>query len=270
MSGPATRFVASTYSYLWRRGLADAIEELATAGFASVEILAAAPHTSLPMDADEMRTLRRACDELSVSVNSVVPSGVDVNLASTDPAMRDWSVGQFVAAVQLAAEVNAPQAIVHPGRRHPLRPPPLDLLRSWVLEGIAQVVECATAEGVAVLLENTPTGLLDTAAECVDVVREIGPDRLGLCYDVANGHMVEDVVEGLRTASPYLRLVHASDTTKDAWAHDPIGAGELDFSSIGAELADLNYRGPVVVETLHDDMPQGFIRDVADLHPAFA
>jgi sugar phosphate isomerase/epimerase len=269
MNRRAVRYVASTYSFLWRRDLAEAVEAVANAGFTSVEILAAAPHVSLPAAPDDVRQLRRVCEELAIGVNSVVPSGIDVNLASTDSAMRDWSAGQFVAAMRLAAELNAPYVIVHPGRRHPLRPPPLRVLRAWVLDGLAQVTEQAAVEGVGVLVENSPTGLLDTAKDCVDLVQEIGGGNLGLCYDVANGHMVEDVLRALRLASTWLRLVHASDTTRKAWAHDPIGAGELDFPRIGRVLAELDYGGPVVLETLHDDVSKnGLAHDAAQLQGA--
>lgn len=260
-------YAVSTYSLLWRRDLASAIEELGAAGFGAIEILAAAPHVSLPVEATEARRLRRVCEAAGVRVNSVVPSGVDVNLASVDEAMRRWSVDQFVAAARLAAELGAEYVIVHPGRRHPLRPPPLDMLHGWVVDGMSQIVDESTRLGVRVLLENTPTGLVDTGRECTDLAERIGPDRLGLCYDVANGLMVEDVVAGLHSVSPGLGLVHLSDTTRTAWAHDPIGDGEVPFDQVRAALDDLEYRGPIVIETLHaDDTVQGFVRDAQRLN----
>lgn len=269
MSGPAVRYVASTYSYLWRRDLEPAIDDLAGAGFDAVEILAARPHVGLPMDAAGSRRLRLACEAAGVHVNSVVPSGVDVNLASVDPAMRAWSIDQFISAAQLAAELGAPYALVHPGRRHPLRPPPLDQLREWVCGGVSRVVEHAAAAGVHVLLENTPTGLFDTARDCASLVDEIGSEHLDLCYDVANGHMAEDSIVGLRVAAPRLRLVHLSDTTRQAWAHDPIGDGELDFARLAEQLADLGYDGGVVLETLQpDNSVDGFVRDLVRLRAA--
>lgn len=269
MTGHTGDYVVSTYSFLWRRDLGAAIKELAAAGFGAVEILAAAPHVALPVEATEALRLRRVCEAAGVSVNSVVPSGVDVNLASVDEAMRAWSLDQFVAAARLAAELGAGYVIVHPGRRHPLRPPPLDVLHSWVIDGISRIVEESTRLGVRVLLENTPTGLVDTGRECAELVERVGPDRLGLCYDVANGIVVEDVLAGLRSAAPGLGLVHLSDATPTAWAHDPIGDGAVPFDRVRTTLDDLGYDGTVVIETLHDDdTVQGFVRDARRLSTA--
>lgn len=262
-------YIASTYSFLWRRDLTSAIGEVASAGFEAIEILAAAPHVSLPVEVTEARRLRRVCEAAGVRVNSVVPSGVDVNLASVDEAMRRWSVGQFVAAAQLAAELGAEHVIVHPGRRHPLRPPPSEMLHGWVVDGISQVVDESSELGLKALLENTPTGLIDTGRECAEIVERIGSDRLGLCYDVANGFMIEDVVAGLHSVASALGLVHLSDTTRAAWAHDPIGDGDVPFGEVRTTLDDLGYGGPLVIETLHqDDTAHGFVRDVAQLRAA--
>lgn len=262
-------YVVSTYSFLWRRDLTSAIEEIAAAGFGPIEILVAAPHVSLPVESAEASRLRRVCEAAGVRVNSVVPSGVDVNLASVDEAMRRWSVGQFTGAARLAAELGAEFVVTHPGRRHPLRPPPLDMLHGWVVDGLSQVIEESARIGVRVLLENTPTGLIDTGRECAELVERIGPDRLGTCYDVANGHMVEDVVAGLRSVSPWLDVVHLSDATRTTWAHDPIGDGDVPFALIRTALDDLGYGGPVVIETLHaDDTARGFVHDVARLREA--
>jgi sugar phosphate isomerase/epimerase len=55
-------------------------------------------------------------------------------------------------------------------------------------------VHSVVPSGVDVnLVENTPTGILDTGEECARLVERVGPDLLGVCYDVANRHMVEDV-----------------------------------------------------------------------------
>ena len=253
--------VVSTYGSLWRTDLDAVLRELHEASYDTVELLAAPPHIDLEDLPDAGRRLLAATRASGTLVNSVVPSGVDVNLASTQAGMRDWSVGQFVAAVRLAALAGAPQVIVHPGRRHPLRPPALEQLHAWVVTGLEQVLRVAQDEGVEVLVENVPTGLLDTAQELVGLVEQLD-GRVRLCYDVANGFMVEDVVEGLQTVAPSLGLVHLSDTTRERWLHDPLGAGEVPFDRVVTVLRELPYPGRVVLETLHDgSVSAGFAAD---------
>lgn len=262
-------FVASTYTYLWRASLDVAFAGIAEAGFAQVELLAAAPHVDagdLGVAADQ---IGGACARTGLRVHSVVPSGVDVNLASPDPTMRRWSAGHFVTMGRLAAAVGARWLIIHPGRRHPLRPAPYQRYRQWVTDGVCAVLDALSGVEIGVLFENTPTGVLDTGEECARLAEAVGPDRIGVCYDVANGHMVEDAGAGLAATGRHLGLVHLSDTTRAAWAHSPVGAGEIDFAGVHAAVSARGYEGPFVLETLHDgDATAGFAADLATLHAA--
>jgi sugar phosphate isomerase/epimerase len=261
--------VASTYTFLWRADIGAAIDVIGTAGFQRVEVLAAPPH----VDAGDWRTaadrIVAASTRAGVGVHSVVPSGVDVNLASPDSTMREWSVGYFTSIGRLAAQVGARWLIVHPGRRHPLRPAPEAYYRQWVADGLRRVLDAMSGTETGLLIENTPTGVLDTGEEIAELVAQVNSDALRICYDVANGHMVEDTADGLSAVGAHLGLIHLSDTTKAVWAHDPIGMGELDFESIRTSVSALGYRGEFVVETLHDgDAAEGFNADLAALRNA--
>jgi sugar phosphate isomerase/epimerase len=256
--------VASTYTFLWRAEIDAAVGEIAKAGFHRVELLAAPPH----VDASEWQAaanrIGAACRRAGVSVHSV-----DVNLASPDSTMREWSVGYFATIGRLAADVGARWLIIHSGRRHPLRPAPYGAYQQWVIDGVRRVLDEMSELEIGVLFENTPTGILDTGEEIAQLIERVDSNVLRVCYDVANGHMVEDVHAGLTAAGRYLGLVHLSDTTKAAWAHDPIGAGELDFERLAETVAGIGYGGEFVLETLHDgDVAEGFSTDLATLQQA--
>lgn len=253
----------STYTALGRQSLPDVLRALADAGHERVEILATPPHVDLEDGDSAMTTLVPVLRQTGQQVTSVVPSGVDVNLASTHQGMRHWSTQQFLGAMRLAAALGAPRVLVHPGRRHPLRPPPEEQLLAWVLEGLEAITSEAEREGVRVLLENVPTGLVDTGEACADVVMTLS-GRIGLCYDVANAHMVEDVPSALAGLAVVPELVHVSDTRRDRWLHAPLGTGEVPWDAVSEALARRSYGGTVVLETLHeDDCVAGFARDVA-------
>jgi sugar phosphate isomerase/epimerase len=261
--------VASTYAFLWRAGVEAAVDEIAKAGFERMELLAAPPY----VDAGEWEVaadrIGSACQRAGVSVYSVAPSGVDVNLASPDSTMRDWSVGYFATIGRLATAIGARWLIIHPGRRHPLRPAPYDQYLRWVTDGVLKTLDAMSCFEIGVLFENTPTGILDTGEEIAQLVEGVDADVFRVCYDVANGHMVEDVHTGLTAAGQHLGLVHLSDTTRASWAHDPIGTGEVDFERVAGTVSALRYGGEVVLETLHDgDVAQGFAADLAALQEA--
>jgi L-ribulose-5-phosphate 3-epimerase len=253
----------STYTGLGRVPLVDLLRALADAGHEQVEILAAPPHVDLEDLGPVLSSLTSVLRETGQRITSVVPSGVDVNLASSQEGMRAWSQQQFITAATLAAELGAPRVVVHPGRRHPLRPPPQDELWDRVIGGLETITAAARTRGVEVLLENVPTGLIDTARECTQVADPLG-DRVRLCLDVANAFMVEDVAEAISSLAVPPGLVHVSDTRRDRWLHDPLGRGHVDWDDVAAALVASAYDGPVVLETLHEaDAARGFDRDRA-------
>lgn len=251
----------STYTGLGRTALAELLPPLADAGYEQVEILAAPPHVDLEDLRPALASLTSILRATGQRVTSVVPSGVDVNLASSQEGMREWSRQQFLAAATLASELGAPRVVVHPGRRHPLRPPPRQELWKRVIDGLEVITEAARTRGVEVLLENVPTGLIDTADECTQVA-ELLQGRVRLCFDVANAFMVEDVAQAIGSLPGPPGLVHVSDTRQDRWLHDPLGSGDVAWDDVAAALLASSYDGPVVLETLHDaDAVDGFDRD---------
>lgn len=252
----------STYTGLGRTPLVELLRALADAGHEQVEVLAAPPHVDLEDLGPAVASLTSVLRETGQRVISVVPSGVDVNLASSQDGMRAWSRQQFLAAATLASELGASRVVVHPGRRHPLRPPPQEELWDRVVSGLGAIAETARQRGLEVLLENVPTGLIDTARECTQVA-DLLQGRVRLCFDVANAFMVEDVAGAIRSLPVPPGLVHVSDTRRDRWLHDPLGSGQVDWDDVATALVASSYDGPVVLETLHDgDAPRGFDRDV--------
>jgi sugar phosphate isomerase/epimerase len=73
----------STYTGLGRTTLAELLPALADAGYEQVEILAAPPHVDLEDLRPVLASLASVLRATGQQVTSVVPSGVDVNLASS-------------------------------------------------------------------------------------------------------------------------------------------------------------------------------------------
>jgi deoxyribonuclease-4 len=269
-SPPARGFTPSSYSYLWRTDLTDAIDDMARTGFEQTEIMAALPHVDLWNRGTVLGAeMRRASERTGLRISGLNPPGLDINISSADASMREWSVKMYIGMGRLAAEVDARYLVVHPGRVPVLVSPPEATAREWVLAALSRISRALEPAGVRVLFENTPTGLLDSGQECLDVVRDVGTNNLGLVYDVANGFMVEDPNDGLRTVADLVEVVHLSDTTRAQWRHDPVGAGEVDFAALAATVADIGFHGDVVLETVHPgEISEGLDRDRALLQAA--
>jgi len=263
-------FTPSSYSYLWRSDLPSAFEEMASTGFEETEIMAALPHIDLwDRSAELAGEIRRASQRTGLRISGLNPPGLDINISSADASMREWSVEMYIAIGRLAAEVDARYLVVHPGRVPVLIRAPGDIAREWVIAALSQIARSLESTGLKVLFENTPTDLLDSGDECLDVVRHIGAGNLGLVYDVANGFMVEDPNDGLRAVAERLEVVHVSDTTRIRWRHDPVGTGEVDFRALAATVTDIGFDGDVVLETVHPgEISEGLDRDRTMLQAA--
>jgi sugar phosphate isomerase/epimerase len=117
----------------------------------------------------------------------------------------------------------------------------------------ARIHDKAQRAGIPIILENHPQGLLAGATDIVRFLDAEGYAEMPVIYDVANAFAIgEDPVEGLKTLSSRLGIVHLSDSPKGQWRHDPIGSGEIDFAAIAALLRQRTYTGRIVLEILSD------------------
>jgi sugar phosphate isomerase/epimerase len=238
------------------------METLGQLGFEQLELMASKPHLDLA-DPGWCDAVRRAQDETGTQVMSVNPPGMDLNLASPDPEVRAWSQEHYCRVADLAASIGAAYLVVVPGTRHPLLPCPEDDALDWVAEGVETIARATSAVGVRLLLETTPSRILDRGSELAAFIDRLGlNDEVGICYDVANAFMVEDPAAELPKLGSRVDLIHLSDTTRSRWGHSAIGSGEVDWEAIVESLLALDHGPAVMLETIHPShQTEGLITD---------
>ena len=257
----------SSYSYLWSHPFDKALEELAGAGFAQVELMACAPHPDRAEgEQAKLERYARCAESLEIQIIGVNPPGLDLNLVSPDVSIRELSVARYLDVVRASALLGAQYLVVVVGRRHPLLPAPLNATVEWLKAAIEKILPAARDAGLEVVLENTPSNFLDTAGELSEFIEDMGsPEGLSICYDVANGFMVENPAEAYERVRGEVSVVHLSDTSSAVWRHDAIGVGEVDF----ATFLDAMHGAPpqfALLETIHPgDVANGLRRDRARL-----
>jgi sugar phosphate isomerase/epimerase len=86
-------------------------------------------------------------------------------------------------------------------------------------------------------------------------------------YDVANAAYIgEDPVESLLSHHESIGLVHISDTGTEAWGHDPIGTGVIDWNGLGKAVNATCGINNVVLEIIREENPvQEFKKAMQDL-----
>jgi sugar phosphate isomerase/epimerase len=123
---------------------------------------------------------------------------------------------------------------------------------------IDRLVEVAAPQGVAVLVETSPTTLAPAPELAVTLVERQPPERAGVLYDPGNmvieGHLAPAFA--IARLGAYLRHVHVKNIAWSRqgevwrWRHAPLAGGILDWSSIVHELAAARYRGLFSIDHL--------------------
>jgi hydroxypyruvate isomerase len=138
-----------------------------------------------------------------------------------------------------------------------------------VVEALKPAAEIAVAGGVTVLLENVntrvdhPGTLLDTAAECLEVIREVDSPGVRVLYDLYHSLvMQEDPAQVLRESAALVSHVQIADVP----GRGEPGTGAVDWPSVLQTVRGVGYEGPLGLEcfprTLTVDAVK-YIRDAA-------
>lgn len=257
----------ATYSWMHQASLSHALRTLAEVGFRQVELTTASPHLQTRSTGYlERHQLLRELRSLGLTVTSVNPGFLDINLLSPHDGFRALSLEVMRSEIEIAADLGAPIVVMMPGRRHALSPAPDEACRWWLRQALEVLVRRAEELGVGLALETNPYGYLGTAQDLVEVADEIDSPHLGIAYDVANTVDHGDVAQGVRAVQERLMIAHVSDTWKDRWAHTSPGRGEVDFAAYADALRAIDYRGPTVYELIDMQPPMPrLVDDIAAL-----
>lgn len=169
-------------------------------------------------------------------------------LAVQDPEVTLATPGRAARHVALAAALGAPHVRLLAPTYHGGS---LVRQQERVRAGVARLVDLAAPEGVAVLVETSPTTLAPAPELAVALVEGQPPERAGVLYDPGNmvieGHLAPAVA--IARLGPYLRHVHVKNIAWARrgevwrWRHASLATGILDWRSIVHELAAARYPG---------------------------
>lgn len=251
----ASRFAANTYSYTLQYPVRDCVERLAKRGFHEFELMMYPGHL-WPAHTDK-RARRELKDYLvgnGLSVTTLNMPNIDLNIAAATTEMREMTMGILRQVVELAGDIGAEGVVIGPGKANPLFPMPKAQLVGYFHQALNQLVPLAKDVGTAIFVENMPFAFLPGIVEMLVAIEQYGDERIGVVYDVANGHFVkEDVCASLKLCAPRLRVVHLSDTNQTVYRHDAVGLGTVDFASIPAALQEIGFKRRPILEIIAND-----------------
>ena len=248
----ASLFAANTYSYTLDYDVRACVERLAAKGFREFELMMYPGHLwPAHIDAKGRRELKDFMAGEGLSVGTLNMPNVDLNIAAATDEMRTMTLGILRGVVGLAGDLGADGVVIGVGKANPLFPMQREKMVAHFYKALDELVPLAEENGTAIFVENMPFAFLPRIDEMLEAIDRYGDKRIGIVYDVANGHfMKEDVREGLRKCAPRLRVVHLSDTNQSVYKHDAVGLGTVDFRPVPAVLEEIGFAKKPVLEII--------------------
>ena len=170
-----------------------------------------------------------------------------------DPASREALLAELTQALVPMETLGCPAIILLSGNVLP------GLSRfaqhrscAETLKRAAALVEGRTINGQPVRLllecidpEENPKYFLTSAAEAIEIVRQVNHPQVQFLYDLFHEQIAEgNLIEKLDKHIDVIGLIHVADVPG---RHEP-GTGEINYTNIYRKLAQLNYRHNVAME----------------------
>jgi L-ribulose-5-phosphate 3-epimerase len=249
---------AATFTYLNRFGFEESLDHLAELGFKYLELMSTPPHF-FPRDMSSAKRIetRRAIEARGLTLYSLQPTYMDLNIISLNRAIRAESIKQVKENLELAGELGAKLLVLVTGRRHVLLPAPLNDCWKLALEAIRECNETARRSGVKIGIENVRNQFVDRGTDVKRMIDDLADDNIKGVIDVANANVVEDPLEAIDPVKNDLILIHLSDNDGQAWTHSTVGEGKIDFQAVADKIREIGYNGPCILEVTDIRDPKG-------------
>jgi L-ribulose-5-phosphate 3-epimerase len=219
--------------------LEEALEGIAHAGFAGVEITAV-PGWSEHIVLDDCAHLNASLEQhrltlvaISAHADLTTREGLDHTLMAVRWA-RAFGLSHVNAAIGDDDNVKADEAAL--------------------LRNVAELADAAEELGVVVGFE-TEGEIMGAGASAAALMEKIGRRSIGVTFDTANVEYFSgrSAVEELPKVLPHVVAVHLKDWTGDREqpSFPPVGTGTIDFPRILELLRERDFDGPISVEVEH-------------------
>lgn len=115
--------------------------------------------------------------------------------------------------------------------------------------------------GVIVCLENMPMTAhrISPIKNIAETVEKIASPYIGICLDTGHSNVfADDLGDAVRTAAPWLKVLHIHDNNGKADQHLLPWLGSCNWDSFTRALAEIGYEGSISLETngpVSDTMP---------------
>jgi sugar phosphate isomerase/epimerase len=211
---------------------------LAQAGFDGVELLG-------DLETYAGAEVNTVLADFGLSVLSLTPQNED--LAHPDATVRARALDYYLRLLDFAAAVGAPVVSCHGavGRVRPLAD--YDQEYRHLLAGVRSLASRGAELNLRLAMEvlnRYESHLLNTAAQAVEFVSQVGSPVVGILLDAYHMNIEEsDPAAGIAQVGESLFLFHVADSNRQA-----VGRGHTDFLALALALRRVGYASDVVFE----------------------
>jgi sugar phosphate isomerase/epimerase len=222
----------------------EAIERGGDLGFDYVELMMDGPSERSRLD-DASGEVRTALDDAGLDLAVHLPFG-GIDIGSPFDHLREGSIREIEAALDVAADLGAEKAVLH-ASTNAWRAAwdPADL-RPILAESIRRLDAAGREEGVEICVENIARGAISTR-DFPDLL-EATDARMTLDTGHArvDGYDSEGTARFAADHADRISHLHLNDTRRPRDEHLPFGSGTIDFARIFDGLGD--WRGTLSLE----------------------
>jgi sugar phosphate isomerase/epimerase len=180
-----------------------------------------------------------------------------VSTADLTEGLREASVNEVLGSLEVAAELQALKAVLHPSIHRGLSLFMIDQARRYALRSLEEIVEKADQLGVCLCLENMfPYSNSLVNPEDFDEVFERFP-QLRMTIDTGHAHIGDKtgtkIGEFIERFPDRIHHLHVHDNLGKEDNHLPIGTGNIDFLNLVKALKTIGYDETITFEIFSRD-----------------
>jgi hydroxypyruvate isomerase len=219
--------------------LADAVREIAAAGYDGIELSLHPSHLDPfrfnAVDAARLRSILdgaglTACSLATGADNLLSAERFEPSLIHPSETGRQRRIDLISRAVEIAVQLGVPVVSFASGIRRPEVPE--EAARELLYEGIGRCLDRAAGE-VVLAIEPEPEFLIETNGQAVEVIERLGSPGLRLNQDVGHANVCEDdYLTSIERALPLTRHIHVEDIKGRVHRHEIPGEGDIDFPAL--------------------------------------
>jgi D-psicose/D-tagatose/L-ribulose 3-epimerase len=185
--------------------------------------------------------------------------GPERNICSSAPKIRDNARAYILWLIDAAAQIGS-ETVCGPmyssvGKDH--IEDMVERQKEWerAVEGIKEMAEVARKRGIKLALEplnRFETDMINVVSQGLKFIEETGMDNVGFHLDTFHMHLEEkDSAEAIRKAGKKVFHFHACENDRGV-----PGTGQVRWNEIARALKEIDYQGPVVIESFTNQVKE--------------